>query len=458
MAGWQAIFYATLSLPIGLMQLPVHDLALVPFTNGALLAFWRGARSPRTLRVLAWSLLAGVCLGGAILTKGLSGVAIVGLAHATVLLIERRLRVAVIAGGALALMIGVAVAAPWFIAMEHAHPGYLDYYLLKRHVLGFTTETQRHGKSPWHYYLPVVLGGGLPWILYAPFATARRRPRVSDPATESRLTDATRLGWSLLLTGTVFLSLSNSKLLTYALPLFPGIALLAAVAWLAWQQRSGDHPSRWFGRMPAVQAAVGALLLPAALVFAPAKFPVPHVGWMWVVAAAIAAGWWVAARVVSRHTQVAAALGATMTAATLVVALAVLVPPVANVTTARDLADTINRSGRFPPELWMVEQRSGSLVFYLDPALRRGLTRQRVLQLSSPQVPEHEPVPGTRVAITFGDSPRLARYLQLEGQPYVPAGHYRMYDGERLLHSDAPLNRQPVAAHAAHHRPPPAPP
>ena len=276
--GWLAgIFYATLSLPIGLMQMPVHDLALVPFTNGALLAFWRGARSARTLRVMAWSLLAGVCLGGAILTKGLSGVAIVGLAHATVLLIERRLRVAVVAGGVLALVIGMAVAAPWFIAMEHAHPGYLDYYLLQRHVLGFTTETQRHGKSAWHYYLPVVLGGGLPWILYAPFAIARQRPRASDPITECRFSDATRLGWSLLLTGTLFLSLSKSKLLTYALPLFPAIALLAAVAWLAWQQRAGAHPSRWFGRMPAVQAAVGALLLPAALVFAPAKFPVPHV-------------------------------------------------------------------------------------------------------------------------------------------------------------------------------------
>jgi hypothetical protein len=132
----------------------------------------------------------------------------------------------------------------------------------------------------------------------------------------------------------------------------------------------------------------------------------------------------------------------------------VLVPPVANVTTAKDLAETINRSGRFPAELWMVEQRSGSLVFYLDPLLRRDLTRDRVVQLSSPQVPEHEPVAGTRVAVTAGDSPRLARYLQLEGQPYVPAGHYRMYDGERLLHRDAPLNRQPVPAHAPHHRPP----
>ena len=44
--GWLAgIFYATLSLPIGLMQMPVHDLALVPFTNGALLAFWLGGNS-----------------------------------------------------------------------------------------------------------------------------------------------------------------------------------------------------------------------------------------------------------------------------------------------------------------------------------------------------------------------------------------------------------------------------
>ena len=175
--GWLAgIFYATLSLPIGLMQMPIHDLALVPFTNGALLAFWRAARVPRAARVLAWSALAGVCLGGAILTKGLSGVAIVGLAHATVLLVERRLRLVTIAGGVLALVIAVGVAAPWFIAMEHAHPGYLNYYLLQRHVLGFTTETQRHGKSAWHYYLPVVLGGGLPWILYTPFALATAAP------------------------------------------------------------------------------------------------------------------------------------------------------------------------------------------------------------------------------------------------------------------------------------------
>jgi 4-amino-4-deoxy-L-arabinose transferase-like glycosyltransferase len=452
--GWLAgIFYATLSLPIGLMQMPVHDLALVPFTNGALLALWRAARASRARAVLAWSLLAGACLGGAVLTKGLSGVAIVGLAHLTVLLIERRLRVVVVCGGALALAAAVALAAPWFLAMEGAHPGYLEYYLLQRHVLGFTTETQRHGKSDWYYYAPVVLGGGLPWILYAPFSLRRWRRPTGDAESDRRFDDATRLGWSLLATGTLFLSLAKSKLLTYALPVFPGIAMLAAVAWLAWTARPGAHPSRWFGRMPVVQAAIGALILPVALVFAPAKFPVSHVGWLWVVTVVIAGGWYIATRLLPRRVESAAALAAALTAATIVVALGVLVPPVAAVTSAQDLAQALNRGGRFPPELWMVEQRSGSLVFYLGPALRRGLTAPRVLQLSSPQVPEQEPVPGTRVAVTDGDAPRLERYVPLEGLRYERAGHYRIYDGPRLLHTDAPTNNEPVRSHVPHHRP-----
>jgi hypothetical protein len=83
-------------------------------------------------------------------------------------------------------------------------------------------------------------------------------------------------------------------------------------------------------------------------------------------------------------------------------------------------------------------------VFYLDPALRRGLTADRVLQLSSPQVPGQEPVPGTLVAVTVADSARLAQYVPLDGQPFELAGHYRIYDGERLLHT------RPIPSHLPH--------
>jgi len=90
-AGWIAApLYATMLVPMALAEVPVHDIALVPFTTGALLAFWCASRAASARVILGWSLVAGVSLGLVILTKGLPGVAIVGLAHGTVLLLERR--------------------------------------------------------------------------------------------------------------------------------------------------------------------------------------------------------------------------------------------------------------------------------------------------------------------------------------------------------------------------------
>jgi hypothetical protein len=36
--------------------------------------------------------------------------------------------------------------------------------------------------------------------------------------------------------------------------------------------------------------------------------------------------------------------------------------------------------------------------------------------------------------------------VPLEGQPFELAGHYRIYDGERLLHT------RPIPSHLPHHR------
>ena len=50
--------------------------------------------------------------------------------------------------------------------MEAAHPGYLHYYFVERHLQGYLTATQRHAGRPWWYYVPIVLGGALPWTAY----------------------------------------------------------------------------------------------------------------------------------------------------------------------------------------------------------------------------------------------------------------------------------------------------
>src|SRR4029077_12480870 len=93
--------------------------------------------------------------------------------HAAVLLLERRWTLTIIVGGVLALIVATVVAAPWYLAMEHLNPGYLHYYFVERHVSGFATELQRHGQRPWSYYIPVVIGGGLPATLYAALAVQR---------------------------------------------------------------------------------------------------------------------------------------------------------------------------------------------------------------------------------------------------------------------------------------------
>jgi len=203
--------YATMTLPFLLAQAPVHDMGLVPFTNLALGFLWRAGRQSGAFR---HSLLAGVALGLATLTKGLEGIAVVGIGYTAYLLVTRTLTRRLVAQGVLVVVVAVLVALPWYVAMNTRAPGYLGYYFLNRHVLGFVTDSQRHGGQAWWYYVPFLLAGGLPWIVYV------RRSTLSDASG--------KLLWIWLAATLVLLSLSNSKAVTYILPVMPAIAILAS--------------------------------------------------------------------------------------------------------------------------------------------------------------------------------------------------------------------------------------
>jgi hypothetical protein len=130
------------------------------------------------------------------------------------LLVTRTLTRRLIVLGILVVVVAALVALPWYLAMDAREPGYLRYYFLNRHLLGFTTETQRHGGQAWWYYLPVLIAGGLPWIVYA-----RTRALSDMPG---------KLLWIWPAASLVLLSLSNSKAVTYILPVMPAIAIVAS--------------------------------------------------------------------------------------------------------------------------------------------------------------------------------------------------------------------------------------
>jgi 4-amino-4-deoxy-L-arabinose transferase len=234
--------YATMALPFLLAQAPVHDIAVVPLTNLALGFLWRAAFALRASAGKRDWLLAAFTLGLSILAKGFEGVAIVGVGYALYLILTRSLTWRLVAQGALVVAVAALVALPWYVAMNTREPGYLRYYFVDRHLLGFATDTQRHSGQPWWFYLPVVIGGALPWLLFV-------RWRTTPPQI---------LLWTWLAGAVALLSLSQSKAVTYVLPAMPAVAIMAAAAL--------HRPRAW----RVVSIATAATYAIALLVFGPA--------------------------------------------------------------------------------------------------------------------------------------------------------------------------------------------
>lgn len=166
-----------------------------------------------------------VCMGIAFATKGPMGMLVpmltgIGWQWGSRRSDRPRVRVPWIAG----LMLTLALALGWFFAASLRHPELGRYFFEFEFLNRFLSKT--HGRSqPIWYFIPVLLIGWLPWTPLLPLAVSGHRQRHRSGGSHRALHWAL-VGW--LVVPFALLSLSGSKLMTYVLPLFPGIAL-----WLA---------------------------------------------------------------------------------------------------------------------------------------------------------------------------------------------------------------------------------
>ena len=347
------ILYTTTILPTAMAQAASHDVALIPWVTLAILLLWEAEHALARPAALVCLLGAGVFLGLAILTKGLLGAGVVGMAYGSYLLVtllrfrdretppHRHGRG--FAAGLIVLAVAALIAAPWYALVERQDPGYLRYFFLERHVLGFATWSQPHGDEPWWYYLPVLLGGGLPWIAYLPVV-------VRDQLARRRDSSGMPLLWSWLIGWTLLMALAGSKLATYVWPVFPALAVLAATAWMRLIDGTLEAAARRsFARTFVWASWSGPLVLPAAVLAMQLVFRV-RLAWPVWVAVAISAALapvplipWRAGR-----WQASLAAAALSLAAQFAAVITMVVPPVAETFSARDLARHFNRLGRSP--------------------------------------------------------------------------------------------------------------
>ena len=425
--------YATMFLPLALCQAATPDVALVVWVNLALLLLWESewATARRAIPLVVG---AGVCMGLAMLTKGLFGVALIVVAQGGYLVCSRRLTAWSLLRGFVAVVLGTAVAALWYLPMERANPGYLHYFFIERHFLGLLSDTQTHGQRSLWYYLPVLLIGGMPWIGYLP-ALARdawsqraAHRRTDSPPTEQqgRRPNVFLLSW--LIGCTLLLSVAGSKLITYLWPVFPAVAILAAETWRRWLdgELSADAHRAMFNTLR-LSCLSGPVLFPLVMLVAQHEFEatLPASAWLatlltgLVPLAVLAVAWAGSLRYV-----LAAALLAT--AVQFVLLMTFVIPHIATTVSCRELAEHFNRCGEVPARVRLVDERVASLVFYLEPSLRRELQFDQIARLRARHVP-YEP-PGTVLVLPEDAIAHARRKFDLHRLEYELAGRHRVYE------------------------------
>ena len=179
---------------------------------------------PRAERIRGWAGWTGLSLGYGLLAKGPVAVVVpliaVACAAPFVMDLRARWREGLI-DAAMAGLVALVVAAPWYIAMTSTHGAeFLRVAVWMQNVGRFAGQMADHGQSAGVFALAAAVGL-LPWIGLLPAALARLRKPSTNRREAVRFTLAVTVGSSLL-----FYSLSASKLASYSLALIPSASAL----------------------------------------------------------------------------------------------------------------------------------------------------------------------------------------------------------------------------------------
>lgn len=167
-----------------------------------------------------WIWIAWAAMAGAVLSKGLVGVVIPGsallLASLWRLDFGVWLRMHMLSG----LLIFLALTSPWFVLVSLRNPGFAEFFFIHEHFTRYLTNAHSR-EGAWWYYVPLLLGGFLPWTSGLPWLV---RGDKSDTGSNDSIARRTLVAWCGFVL--VFFSVSGSKLPSYILPMFPALALL----------------------------------------------------------------------------------------------------------------------------------------------------------------------------------------------------------------------------------------
>lgn len=371
---WSAIVTATFVEVIALAHMSITDMTLSLWMTLTTLSCWLVIRHDTR-----WWLAAGVFSGLAMLTKGPVGIVLPGGILVVTALFTGQLKQALLNRWfPIALIIAFMPFLAWFMAAWQANGDVFIDAIYHHNVSRFTGAVDYHSE-PWWYFIPVLLVGGLPWVFFLPqaFISAVKGVNRTVLGANKMLagTQLFALVWAVCVFG--FFTVADTKLLTYILPMFPGLGLLIG-SWLATTQLR-KLSGQLFGVFTLVAVIIGfagvvGLNIAVGLVPAEASFLLD--GWtipllvILVVATALLGAIW------AKRQRIYASLAtvAVGTAVITMVAMSSLIPAI-NQLTQGDMIAFVNIVGDAP--LASYEITRPSLTYLTNrpiPALKRDET------------------------------------------------------------------------------------
>jgi 4-amino-4-deoxy-L-arabinose transferase-like glycosyltransferase len=258
-AGLRAgLVFAACPLTLVFAREVIFDMTLTFLVTVAMVAFWlveeNGFRKP-------WidaSMFAA--MGLAVITKGFVGILIPLVAILIYQSARGRARDWLRLRWGWGLLVLLAAALPWFIAVSLRNPDFPHYAFWNESLKRFTT-TSAHRGGGIFYYIPVFLGGFFPWSFFLLLAAWNRLRRWRELRQETGRRILFLLSWAAWVF--LFFSVSHSKLPAYFLPAIVPLSILAGYVWSEVTNNAQSRPPDWLTAGFALLLAIGVLVAAA---------------------------------------------------------------------------------------------------------------------------------------------------------------------------------------------------
>ncbi len=261
-AGWRTGLYAAIVLSTSLYYYVIGRLNTLDMTLAVTLLlaifpaylYLSGRKGSR-----GWLYLSYGAAGLAFLTKGLIGVVFPAAVIVTWLVFSRRHRQVGKAVSLVGILVFLATVLPWIVLVQRENPDFLWFFFVHEQFLRYTT-TIHDRYEPFWFFVPIVVGGLVPWIAFLRRIAVAVRASAGEFLAGEAL--AFLLSWILFIF--LFFTFSKSKLPTYMTPIFPPLAVIFGRGLEIWTDREDGSARLYAPLVLAVALAAAMVVLPDA--------------------------------------------------------------------------------------------------------------------------------------------------------------------------------------------------